>query len=226
MKKLILLLFPLLLMQQSCVIVIKGLARSVTDNYDDQANKNLSAIQLESVSGNSGSFAERFAGKTVYAMVYNSPLQEPPSTGMADYAALKERFQPYDDVVFIQVYTGSSSQYWTGFSGKKAGSSEFYRLKSFSVLHWSDLGDSPQALIIGKDGQVLGYKGPKPNDKILVDYVLCEARNGVNASTSAKALIRDVNRYEHFKSEEMRRWYSGHFKKSPKDMSFSISGDN
>ncbi len=225
MKKLILLLFPILLMQQSCVVVIKGLARSVTDDYDDQGNKNVSAIQLESVSGGTESFSQRFAGKTVYALVYNSPLQEPPSTNAADYKALKERFKPYDDVVFIQVYNGSNDQYWSTFSAKKAGNAEFYRLKSFNTLPWSDIGDTPQALIVGQDGRVLGFKGPKPNDKILVDYVLCEARNGVNASTSARALIRDVNRYEHFKSEEMRSWYSAHFKKSPKDMSFSISGN-
>jgi len=71
------------------------------------------------------------------------------------------------------------------------------------------------SFIIGKDGTVLGFRGPKPTDDLLVDYVLYESRKGVPAEKSAKSLIRGINSNSRFKNRKFWEWYLHHFNKEP-----------
>ncbi|MNV92297.1 hypothetical protein D3C71_1868760 [compost metagenome] len=77
--------------------------------------------------------------------------------------------------------------------------------------------------IIGKDGKMLAFKGPKAQDHTLVDYVLYEARNGVDGTSAAKTLIRGVNSEQKFKTQLLKDWYQGHFNKNPEKVNFSVS---
>ncbi|MNR05271.1 hypothetical protein D3C85_1212890 [compost metagenome] len=88
------------------------------------------------------------------------------------------------------------------------------------------LGD-PAPFIIGKDGAILAYKGPKPDDKIIVDYVICQAMKGEDGTKSAKRFIRGVNGNSQFKSDKLIEWYTGHYGKAPANkLPMSLSSTN
>ena len=217
MKKLsYLFILPLCLMASSCTMMVKGIAKLAVKDYNDYTHTNISNIQLIDAKGNKKQFNNLFTGKTVYLYAWDnkrlSAAQE------KSYRLLQDRFAKYPDVVFANLNIGSDTASNAFKLADDASSAEFRK-----TLKIND----PASLIIGKDGSILAYKGPKPDDKIVVDYVLYEARNGVNGTKSAKRLIKGVNKHEKFKTDQLRDWYSTHFSKSPDDkLSFSISTTN
>lgn len=207
---------PLCLMASSCTMMVKGIAKLAVKDYNDYTSMNIASIQLVDQKGNKKQFNNIFAGKTVYLYAWDNKRLS--AEQEKSYLMLQERFAKYPDVVFANLYIGSDTASNAFKLTNDASSSEFRE-----ILKIND----PASLIIGKDGSILAYKGPKPNDKILVDYVLYEARNGVNGTKSAKQLIKGVNKHEKFKPAKLRDWYSNHFGKNPDDkLSFSISTTN
>jgi hypothetical protein len=216
MKKLLYLsLLTFALTQSSCTVMVKGLAKLMVKDYNDYTDVKFSDLQIANHNGNIQLFGERFKGKTVYLYIWKNEKSTPPSEKNEAYKALKERFAKYPDVVFANLYIGTESE------------PDTYRLvendlsrKIFDHLSVQDAAP----FIIGKDGAILSYKGPKAEDRIVVDYVLFEARNGQNGTKSAKRLIKGVNHDQQFKTEELRNWYTSHFGKAPdKLLNFSIS---
>ncbi|MGQ7857108.1 hypothetical protein ACUN24_22955 [Pedobacter sp. WC2501] len=130
---------------------------------------------------------------------------------------LKERFAKYPDVIFAGLYVGSDTSS-TNKLGDDTSSAKFHKILK--------IGD-PAPFIIGKDGAILAYKGPKPDDKIIVDYVLYEAMGGENGTKSAKRFIRGVNGNNQFKSLKLIEWYTSHFGKAPDNkLNMSLSSTN
>lgn len=209
---------PLCLVASSCTMMVKGLAKMVVKDYNDYTSTNIGNIQLVDEKGNKQLFSNLFAGKTVYLYVWENKNNRPPAAKEKPYSELQERFAKYPDVVFANLYIGTDTASNTYKLDHNAASEEFRKILKLS---------NPAPFIIGKDGAILAYKGPKPVDKILVDYVLFEARNGENGTKSAKRLIKGVNGNQSFKSAKLSDWYTSHFNKVPDEkLSFSVSSTN
>lgn len=230
MKKLLfLLLLPLLLFNSSCTMVIKKVSNSIAKNYDDQKDLNLSDLMLTGKDGKTQSFGTLFQGKTVYLYVWKNGLLLPPADADSAYVNLKKRFVKYDDVVFINLYNGDNAEDWNKLLALPNKGVRSYQLSAAAVnQEFKDLmGPSTAPQIIGKDGRVLSFKGPNPTDKLVVDYVLYEARKGQDGTKSAKYLIKNINSNLRFKKQELRDWYEKHFGKKPEGkLSARISSPN
>lgn len=196
-------------------MMVKGLVKLVVKDYNDYTNTNISNIQLLDKKNNSQLFSNVFAEKTVYLYVWKNENNRPPDAEHKEYNALKERFAKYPDVVFTDLYIGSDTAANSFKLGNDIASEHFRKILKIN--------DDAVPFIIGKNGSILAYKGPKPNDKILVDYVLFQARNGEDGTKSAKRLIRGVSGEQKLKTTELKDWYTKHFNKSPEDLSFSVS---
>ncbi|WP_162618740.1 hypothetical protein [Pedobacter yulinensis] len=228
MKKtiLILLLLPAMMLQQSCIVMVKSLARNIVKGYDDYADKSVSGAMLLGTDNKPVRLKDAFMGKTVYAVVYKSTLNNPSAGDSTAYEQMKARFKAYPDVRFVSVYNGEDETYWRNFSNGKTRRSDAYRLSNGEEQPWKGLGDTPQALIIGTDGKVLAYKAPMPNSKVLADYVLFQARAGRNGTESARDVIKEINEGGKFKSDHMKAWYTSHFKLPAEQASLSFSNSN
>jgi len=208
-------------------MMVKSLSKSLANNYDDQIERNVSSLVLKDKNGKEETMASLFSGKTVYMYVWkHSPLFPPGDTDSA-YTALKRRFVKYDDVVFINVYNDNNEADWKELLKKKNKGVMSYQLSenaandSFREL----MGASTSPQIIGKDGTILSFLGPRPTDKLLVDYALDQARTGQNGTKSAKKLIKGINSKVHFKDPKLTEWYEKHYGKKPEGkLSVSISG--
>lgn len=213
------------LFQSSCTMVIKGLVKTVVKGYNNHTEMNVSSFQLADQEGKKHSFASLYAGKTVYFYVWASKSNRPPGEKNEDYIALKKRFAKYSDVVFTDFYIGTDQAAWTADDQKNTGQNSYFLVRDeASKKFFAALKESTMVpFIIGKDGKMLAFKGPKAQDHTLVDYVLYEARNGVDGTAAAKTLIRGVNSEQKFKTQLLKDWYQGHFNKSPEKVNFSVS---
>ncbi len=203
------------LIASSCTMMVKGLVKLVVKDYNDYTNTNVSNVQLLDRKGNNQSFSKLFSGKTVYLYVWENKSTTP-DAHQKEYSELKDRFAKYPDVVFANLYIGSDTVANSYKLGDDVASLDFRKIL--------EINNNAAPFIIGKDGSILAYKGPKPTDKTLVDYVLFQARNGEDGTKSAKRLIRGVSREQRFKSIELKDWYTKHFNKEPEGkLSFSVS---
>lgn len=202
------------LITSSCTMMVKGLVKLVVKDYNDYTSTNISNIQLLDKKGNNQLFSNLFTGKTVYLYVWKNEDNRPPDAQQKEYSELKERFAKYPDVVFTDLYIGSDTAANSYKLGNDDASEHFRKILNIN---------NATPFVIGKNGSILAYKGPKPTDKVLVDYVLFQARNGEDGTKSAKRLIRGVSGEQRFKTVELKDWYIKHFNKSPDDLSFSVS---
>lgn len=225
MKKLLyLLLFTTCISQSSCTMVIKGLSKSIVKKYDDHTDMNVSSFQVMDNKGKLHPYSDLYAGKTVYLYTWANLNAGPPHD--KNYDDLKARFAPYPDVVFADLYIGKDEKGWLEFVKKQPVSNSLFLVKNAASSGFLTAleGSTVVPCIVGKDGAILSFKGPKPQDKILVDYILFQARNDVDGTTSGKKLIKGVNSKRKFKTEELNDWYKKHFKVNEiKDLSFGIS---
>jgi hypothetical protein len=215
-KSIYLLIFPLCILASSCTMMVKGIAKLVVKNYNDYTSTHISDIQIIDPNGKHQTFGDLYNGKTVYLYVWKdkklSAQQE------KSYLSLKDRFAKYPNVIFTKLYIGSDSTSNTNKLVNNGSSAEFKNIMKIT---------DPAPFIIGKDGAILSYKGPKPEDKIIVDYVLCQAMNGEDGTKSAKRFIRGINGNSQFKSDKLIEWYTKHFGKAPESkLSMSLSTTN
>ncbi|WP_412468844.1 hypothetical protein [Pedobacter sp. KLB.chiD] len=215
-KSIYLLILFFCILTSSCTMMVKGIAKFVVKNYNDYTSTHISEIQITDPKGKLQTFGDLYQGKTVYLYVWKdkklSAQQE------KSYLLLKERFAKYPDVAFAKLDMGSDSTSNTNRLVNNASSAEFRNISKIN---------DPAPFIIGKDGAILSYKGPKPEDKIIVDYVICQAMNGEDGTKSAKRFIRGVNGNSRFKSEKLVEWYTNHFGEAPSDhLSMSLSTTN
>lgn len=229
MRKLLLLLICPLLMLSSCTMVIKGISKKVANNYDDQKDLNLSQLTLLDKNGKSASFGSLFNGKTVYMYVWKLGTLNPPADKDSAYVNLKRRFAKYKDVAFINVYTGDQTEEWKNILAVQNKDVQSYQLSAEQVNQdFKELmGPSTSPQIVGTDGQVLSFKGPKPTDKLVVDYVLYQARAGQDGTKSAKQLIKGINSNLRFKDKRLTTWYTDFYGKKPEGkLSATISSSS
>lgn len=214
MKKTIyLIMLALCIFTSSCTMMVKGFAKLLVKDYNDYTSTRISDIQIADPNGKHQSFGNLYAGKTVYLYVLGNKKLS--AEQEKSYLQLKERFAKYPDVVFAELSVGSDTASNTNKLVNDASSAEFRKILK--------IGD-PAAFIIGKDGAILAYKGPRPDDKIIVDYVLCEAMKGEDGTKSAKRFIRGINGNSQFKSDKLIEWYTGHYGKAPGNkLSMSLS---
>lgn len=215
-KSTYLFIFTLCVLCSSCTMMVKGIAKLLVKDYNDYTGTHISNVKIIDAEGRDQSFGNLYKGKTVYLYVLGnkklSTQQE------KSYQQLKERFAKYPDVVFSNLYVGSDSLLNISRLGDDASSAEFRKILSIS---------DPAPFIIGKDGAILAYKGPKPDDKIIVDYVLYQAMKGEDGTKSAKRFIRAVNGNDQFKSPKFIEWYTLHFGKAPDHkLNMSLSSTN
>ncbi|SFA38553.1 hypothetical protein SAMN04488511_101232 [Pedobacter suwonensis] len=210
------LIFSICILASSCTMMVKGIAKLVVKNYNDYTSTHISDIQIVDLNGKHQTFGSLYNGKTVYLYVWkDKKLSEQQEKA---YLLLKERFAKYPDVVFTKLCIGSDSTSNTNRLVNNTSSADFR-----NILNISD----PAPFIIGKDGAILSYKGPKPEDKIIVDYVLYQAMNGEDGTKSAKRFIRGINGNSQFKSDKLIEWYTNHFGKAPEGkLSMSLSSTN
>ncbi|KLT65637.1 hypothetical protein AB669_11260 [Pedobacter sp. BMA] len=195
--------------------MVKGIAKLLVKDYNDYTDTNISDIQIVDTHGSTHSFGSLYQGKTVYLYVWGNT--KPSVQQEKSYRLLKERFAKYRDVNFASLSVGSDTSSINKL-GKDPSSDKFRKILNIT---------NPAPFIIGKDGAILAYKGPKPDDKIIVDYVLYQAMAGENGTKSAKRFIRGVNGNNQFKSHELTEWYTSHFGKAPDDkLNMSLSSTN
>lgn len=213
------------LSQSSCTMMVKGLVKAVVKGYNDHTDMNVSSFQLADQQGKQHTFSSLYGGKTVYFYVWASPSNRPPGEKNDDYTALKKRFAKYPDVVFADFFIGEDQAAWTADDKKNAGQNSYFLVRNEASRNFfSALKESTMVpFIVGKDGKMLAFKGPKPSDHTLVDYVLYEARNDIDGTASAKALVRGVNSSEKFKTQLLKDWYQGQFNRNPDKVNFSVS---
>ncbi len=217
MKKIIyLFILGLCVFTSSCTMMVKGFAKLLVKDYNDYTSTYISDIQIEDPNSKHQTFKNLYGGKTVYLYVWGNKKLS--AEQEKSYRLLKERFAKYPDVVFANLIVGSDSSSTINRLVDDASSAEFRK-----ILKLND----PAPFIIGKDGAILAYKGPKPDDKILVDYVLFQAMQGEDGTKSAKRFIRGINGNSQFKSDKLIEWYTGHFGKAPgNNLSMSLSSTN
>ncbi|WP_293788203.1 hypothetical protein [uncultured Pedobacter sp.] len=208
--------FSLCILASSCTMMIKGIAKLVVKNYNDYTSTHISDLQIADPKGKLHTFSDLYPEKTVYLYVWKdkklSAEQE------KSYLLLKKRFAKYPDVVFAKLNIGSDSTSTANRLVNNASSAEFRNIAKIS---------DPAPFIIGKDGAILSYKGPKPEDRIIVDYVIYQAMNGEDGTKSAKRFIRGVNGNSRFKSDKLVEWYTKHFGEAPPEiLSLSLSTTN
>ncbi len=225
-KLLYVLLLPLCMLNSSCTMMVKGLSKSIAKKYDDQKDRNISDLVLSGKEGKSQTFASLFAGKTVYLYVWKLDSSLPPGDADSAYFSLKQRFMKYEDVVFVNLYSGDQSEDWKKIINLKNKGVRSYQLTDDAVnKDFKDLmGSSVSPQIISKEGVILSFRGPKPTDKLLVDYALYQARTGQTGTKSAKQLIKGINSDLHFKEPKLTDWYERHYgKKQAGKLAVSIS---
>lgn len=215
-KSIYLFILAICVLASSCTMMVKGFAKLLVKNYNDYTSTHISDIQIVDPKGKLQTFGDLYNGKTVYLYIWKdkklSAQQE------KSYLLLKERFAKYPDVAFAKLYIGSDSALNSYRLMNNNSSAEFR-----DILKISD----PAPFIIGKDGAILSYKGPKPEDKIIVDYVICQAMKGEDGTKSAKRFIRGVNGNSQFKSDKLVEWYTKHFGEAPSNkLSMSLSSTN
>jgi hypothetical protein len=214
-KSTYLFILALCVFSSSCTMMVKGIAKLLVKDYNDYTDTYISDIQFADTNGNNHSFGSLYKGKTVYLYVWGNKKRS--AQQEKSYRLLKERFAKYPDVIFADLYVGSDTSS-TNKLGDDASSAKFRKILK--------IGD-PAPFIIGKDGAILAYKGPKPDDKIIVDYVLYQAMGGENGTKSAKRFIRGVNGNDQFKSPKLIEWYTNHFGKAPDHkLNMSLSSTN
>lgn len=226
MKKLIyLLLIPFVLLNSSCTMMIKSMGKSIAKRYDDHTDLNISTLEIKDGKGNNTTFGHAYAGKTVYLYVWKHKLLLPPGDQEPAYAELKARFARYKDVVFVDIYTGNTEEDWQQVLALKNTGVAAYRLGTAEAnTEFQTLTAGMTApMIIGKDGHILGFEGPKPTDKLLVDYALFQAREGKDATQSAKEMIKGINSKMYFKDKKLAAWYELHYGKKPGKLNAAIS---
>lgn len=218
MKKLLyLLILPLALMNSSCSMMVKGLSKTVANKYDDHKDVSISDLLLTDKDGKEQKLSALYAGKVVYLYVWKHIPLLPPGDENEDYNGLKTRFAKYNDVVFINVYTGEKDSEWQEALVLKNKGVTAYKLSAkpendeFKTL----VGSASAAQLIGKDGRILGFNGPNPSNSVIVDYALDKARTGEDATKSSKTLIKGLNSDYNFKKPELTEWYTKHFGKKP-----------
>lgn len=222
-----LLLVTLMIFNNSCTMVLKGLGKSAARHYDDKTEVNLANLKLRDQTGNEEAFSKLFSEKAVYMYIWNKNL--PPDDRDTNYLELKKRFSKYNDVVFINVYTGTDDGQWEKALNLKNTPVKSYLLTSSpennTLRILTDSVGAPQ--IIGKNGALLGFRGPTPNDHLVVDYALYQARTGENATKSTRTLIKGINSRVKFKNPELATWYKEHFQKKPEErLRISITSNN
>lgn len=195
---------------------MKGLAQRAVKDYSDYKDVNVSGLQLVKDSKQT-TFRNLYSGKVVYLTIWKDNIEKPPYNNNPKYSELINRFKQYPDVVFTSVYAGNGHD-TTLAALQLAGKPQ----PDYDPLFFNT-NPAGTSFIIGRDGSLLSFKGPRPTDDLLVDYVLYEARNGVPAKKSAKKLIRGLHPNSGFKKKEMREWYTQHFHKEPGKLSFSVS---
>jgi hypothetical protein len=218
MKKLSLfLILPLLIFGSSCTMVIKSISKKVAANYDDQTDVNISGLMLTAKDGKTATYGSLFNGKTVYMYVWKLGPLTPPADADSAYVRLKKRFDRYDDVVFINLYSGDKTEDWNTIQSVQNRKVKSYRLTADAInQEFKDLmGPTTSPQIIGSDGKILSFKGPKPTDKLVVDYVLYQARSGQDGTVSSKQLIKGINSKLHFKDKRLTTWYTDFYGKKP-----------
>lgn len=216
MKKITYLILGLCVLTSSCTMMVKGIAKLMVKNYNDYTSTHISDVKIVDPEGRNQSFGNLYNGKTVYLYVWGNKKRSVQQE--KSYQQLKERFAKYPDVVFSELYVGSDTSSNTSRLGDDTPSAEFRKILM--------IGD-PAAFIIGKDGAILAYKGPRPDDKIILDYVLYQAMTGEDGTKSAKRFIRGMNGNSQFKSSKLIEWYTGHFGKAPGDkLNVSLSSTN
>lgn len=227
MKKLAyLLLLMTCIGQSSCTMVIKGLSKSIANKYGEHSDLNVSSFTLADKKGNKKTFADLYAGKTVYFYTWSGKINNAPGPKDQNYIDLKKRFEKYPDVVFAQFYIGDDQEAWLSDAEKSGIPNNYILVRDAASQDFRNaLKESTRVpFIIGKNGEMLAFKGPKPNDRLLVNYVLYEARNGVNGTKSAKQLIRGINSNRKFKNKKLKDWYAEHFNADPnEELAVSIS---
>lgn len=213
------------LSQSSCTMIIKGLVKAVVKGYDNHTEINVSNFQLADQEGKKHDFASLYEGKTVYFYIWTNLSERPPGDENKEYSELKKRFAKYPDVVFADFFIGTDQVAWADDEQKSSRKNSYFLVQDeASKKFLKTLTTSTMVpFIVGKDGKMLVFKGPKPSDNTLVDYVLYEARSGVDGTTAAKTLIKGVNSNEKFKTQALKDWYSNHFNKSPDKVSFGVS---
>jgi len=232
MKRLLyILLIPVLLSESSCTMIIKGMGKSIAKAYDDQKDLNINNLEVADQNGKAARFGDLYAGKTVYMYVWRHTTLLPADDTNADYKALKSRFEKYNDVVFINLYTGETEDDWKQATTLKNNAVKAYHLsaKSINADFRELMSSSTSPQIIGKNGFILGFKGPRPADKLVVDYALFQARSGENATEATKTLIKGINSEQHFKNDQLTTWYESHYGKKPEgklNVSISNSGNS
>jgi len=215
-KSIYLFIFALCVLASSCTMMVKGFAKLLVKNYNDYTSTHISDIQIIDLKGKHQTFGDLYSGKTVYLYVWKDKKLS--AEQKKEYLLLKERFAKYPDVVFANLCVGSDTSANVNRLVDNDSSAEFRK-----ILKISD----PAPFIIGKDGAILSYKGPKPEDKIIVDYVICQAMKGEDGTKSAKRFIRGVNGNSQFKSVKLIEWYTDHFGKAPSNkLSMSLSSTN
>jgi len=215
-KSIYLFILALCVFTSSCTMMVKGFAKLLVKNYNDYTSTHISDIQIADPNGKSQSFANLYGGKTVY--LYVEEKKKLSAQQEKSFKLLKERFAKYPDVVFAKLSVGSDTASNTNKLVDDASSAEFRKIMKIN---------DPAAFIIGKDGAILAYKGPRPDDNILVDYVLSQAMKGEDGTKSAKRFIRGINGNSQFKSDKLIEWYTAHFGKAPGNkLSMSLSSTN
>jgi hypothetical protein len=218
MKKLSLfLILPLLIFVTSCTMVIKSISKKVANDFDDHTDLNVSGLMLTGKDGKTESFGTLFNGKTVYMYVWKLGPLTPPADADSAYVRLKKRFNKYNDVVFINLYNGDKTEDWNTLQSVQNKNVKSYRLTADAVnQEFKDLmGPTTSPQIVGSDGKILSFKGPKPTDKLVVDYVLYQARSGQDGTISSKQLIKGINSKLHFKDKRLTTWYTDFYGKKP-----------
>ena len=125
---------------------------------------------------------------------------------------LHARLQAEDpNIVFVNVVIDSEKDKWKALVAE-------YQVPGINVYEAASETDPkrtdrrygfevlPSYVIVGKDGKILGYDAPSPDDDIMADWVLLQAANGVSTRKAYEQYARNASEYVTWMKEYLRKY--------------------
>lgn len=184
----------------------KALARKIAENYKvSDEESNLSDLVLIDQNGKKNSFYQLFSGKVVYVAFVDNYSGF--NADDSDMLSLKERFKYNSDIKFIKIYL-------KGIQGNRKGVNQIpsYKLEKSGTakLIQKQFSSIENYMVVDQKNRVLCINGPKPKDRILVDYVLYRTTKSEQGYLAALHLINGIGK-DKFIDKDYSDWYQMHF---------------
>ena len=197
----------LILFFSSCRLVVGtiGYTKMTAERYN---NKKIPlAFELPDENGNLVKLSD-FKDKVIYIDFWTTWCS--PCLAEIPYSdSLQQRFNKYDDIVFINIAADTAITKWKSLIKERNIKGINLIDTSLEIENTFEIDGNPTYLLIGKDQQLLGHDIAYPSEKGLVDFQIYKARDGMKSKKVLSKMFRSKGLFK--KNAE---WFQNHMKEN------------